>query len=203
MRTYRIETERLVIRCYQPEHDAPLLTEAVQISLPELLPWMPWARFEPQSLEQRTKRLATFREDFISGKDFSFGIFNKEETMLLGSTGLHTRIGEHAREIGYWTRSDFSRQGIMTETVSALCNVAFRSEDMHWVEIRCDSRNVLSKKIPARLHFTLTDITDGKDVNDLPRKTEIWSLSKEAFEKGDLPKMKLKAFDHSGKEILL
>ena len=38
---YRIETERLVLRCYDPE-DAPLLKDAVDRSLDHLRPWMPW-----------------------------------------------------------------------------------------------------------------------------------------------------------------
>ena len=39
---YRIETERLVIRCWNPA-DAPLLKEAIDSSLEELQAWMPWA----------------------------------------------------------------------------------------------------------------------------------------------------------------
>jgi len=45
---YRIETERLVIRCYEPR-DAPLLKEAIDSSLEHLQPWMPWALDEPQT----------------------------------------------------------------------------------------------------------------------------------------------------------
>jgi hypothetical protein len=36
---YRIETERLVVRCWEPR-DAPLLKEAVDASLDHLRPWM-------------------------------------------------------------------------------------------------------------------------------------------------------------------
>ena len=38
---YRIETKRLVVRCYDPS-DAPLLAESVTESLEHLRPWMPW-----------------------------------------------------------------------------------------------------------------------------------------------------------------
>ena len=37
MTPYRIETERLVLRCYEPD-DAPLLKEAVDESIEHLLP---------------------------------------------------------------------------------------------------------------------------------------------------------------------
>ena len=48
---YRIETERLVLRCWDPR-DAPLLKDAIDSSLDHLRPWMPWAREEPKPLEE-------------------------------------------------------------------------------------------------------------------------------------------------------
>jgi hypothetical protein len=41
-KTYRIETDRLVIRCYQPS-DAAMLLAAITESLDHLRPFMPWA----------------------------------------------------------------------------------------------------------------------------------------------------------------
>ena len=57
---YRIETERLVIRCYEPR-DASLLKEAIDSSLEHLRPWMPWAHQEPQTLEQKMELIRRFR----------------------------------------------------------------------------------------------------------------------------------------------
>ena len=48
---YRIETERLVIRCYEPR-DAAMAKEAIDSSLDHLRPWMPWTENEPQTLEE-------------------------------------------------------------------------------------------------------------------------------------------------------
>ncbi len=42
----RIHTRKLVLRCWNPT-DAPLLKAAIDESLDELRPWMPWARNEP------------------------------------------------------------------------------------------------------------------------------------------------------------
>ena len=56
MPPYRIVTERLVLRCWEPR-DAPLLKEAVDSSIDHLLPWMPWAAHEPQSLEDKVALL--------------------------------------------------------------------------------------------------------------------------------------------------
>jgi len=123
-KAYRIETERLVIRCYDPK-DAILLKNAIDKSLDHLRPWMPWAHNEPESLEIKTARLRKYRGQFDLGIDYVFGIFNKEETILIGSTGLHTRPGEEAREIGYWIHQHHINKGYATEAAKALTIVGF------------------------------------------------------------------------------
>ena len=57
---YRIETERLVIRCYQPQ-DAALLKAAIDESLDHLRPWMPWAVHEPESVKAKLGRMRKYR----------------------------------------------------------------------------------------------------------------------------------------------
>ena len=52
---YRIETERLVVRCYKPS-DAQLLADSVTESLDHLKPWMPWAHNEPEPIEEKAAR---------------------------------------------------------------------------------------------------------------------------------------------------
>ncbi|MCE2503655.1 MAG: hypothetical protein J4G05_06325 [Chlorobi bacterium] len=63
MPVYRIETERLVIRCWEPK-DALLLKSAVDLSIDHLLPWMPWAKHEPQTFEEKVELLRMFRGKF-------------------------------------------------------------------------------------------------------------------------------------------
>ena len=87
---YRIETERLVIRCYEPE-DAPLLKAAVDSSIEHLLPWMPWARFEPQSLDEKVELCRMFRGQFDLDENYVYAIFTPDETEQLGGSGFHKR----------------------------------------------------------------------------------------------------------------
>jgi len=89
---YRIETERLVIRCWHPT-DAPLLKEAIDCSLDHLRPWLPWAHDEPQELDRKVEHLRRVRADFDSGKDFVYGILSNDEKRVLGGTGLHRKLG--------------------------------------------------------------------------------------------------------------
>ena len=52
---YRIETDRLIIRCYNPE-DADLLAKSIWESLEHLKPWMPWVHSEPERRDGRPGR---------------------------------------------------------------------------------------------------------------------------------------------------
>jgi hypothetical protein len=60
-------TKHVVVRCWEPR-DAPLLKEAVDSSLDELRPWLPWALDEPQTPEQKVPRdvvvVSLFRDTY-------------------------------------------------------------------------------------------------------------------------------------------
>ena len=100
----RIEGEGLLLRRWRVE-DAELLGAAVAESVEHLLPWMPWAHQEPQTVEEKTELIKRFRANFDSGDNFTCGIFSADEAQVLGGTGLHPRIGPGGLEIGYWIRA--------------------------------------------------------------------------------------------------
>ena len=89
---YRIETERLVLRCYDPE-DAPLLKDAVDRSLEHLRPWMPWTPDEPEALDTVYERLRGFRGRYDLGEDYVDG-------SLLARRLARARRGRAAHEAG-------------------------------------------------------------------------------------------------------
>ena len=100
---YRMETARLVVRCWQPT-DAAALKEALDPSVEHLRPWLPWAHEEPKPLAEKAELLRTFRGMFDLDQDYIYGILERDESRVLGGTGLHTRLTDDAREIGYWIR---------------------------------------------------------------------------------------------------
>jgi RimJ/RimL family protein N-acetyltransferase len=150
---YRLETERLIIRCYDPE-DAALLKEAVDSSIEHLLPWMPWARFEPQSLDEKIDLLREFRSRFDRDDDYIFGVFDSDESRLLGGSGLHPRGGDESREVGYWLRADAIGRGIATEVTAVLTRAGFEQFGLQRVDIQIDPENERSLRIPRKLGFT-------------------------------------------------
>ena len=201
-KTYKIVTERLVIRCYKPS-DAKLLKTSIDESLAHLLPWMPWAKFEPESVEAKSERLRKYRGQFDLGIDYIFGIFSKDEKMLIGSMGLHTRLGDKAREIGYWIHVNYVKKGIATETVKALLKVGFEIEELERIEIRCDPNNIPSQRIPKKLGFiheaTLKNRTIDTEGN--PRDVMIWTMFREDYLNSNLINVELVAFDFNGEQI--
>ena len=201
-RTYRIETERLVIRCYEPA-DALKLQRAIVSSLDHLRPWIPWARQEPRELEWMIGVIRQFRGRFDLGQDAVYGIFDQSETVQVGGTGLHNRIAKDAREIGYWIDVNHINRGYATEVVSALIKVGFEIEGLARLEIRCDPANHASRKIPQRLGFrhetTLKD--QGAGENGKPVDLMVWALSRQKYEESRLREVRLKAFDFMGRPI--
>ena len=138
---YRIESERLVIRCYNPK-DALHLQNAVQESLEHLRPWLPWVKDEPEELKAKIERLRLFRADFDLSKKYFYGVFNIEETELVGAIGLERDVGLDAFEIGYWIHVNHVNKGFATEISAALTKVAFEIENTNRVEIHCDPKSL-------------------------------------------------------------
>ena len=199
---YRIETKRLVIRCYNPS-DAPLLAESVTESLEHLRPWMPWVYNEPEPIEEKIRRLKLFRGNFDLGQNFTYGIFNLEETKLMGGTGLHTRLGENELEIGYWIHKDHINQGLVTESTAALVKVAFEMIHVHRLEIHCDPQNFASAAIPRKLGFTHEGTLRAKTrFLDGWSDSMIWGLLETEYPDSPSSKADIKAFDANGQQVL-
>jgi len=151
---YRIDTPRLVLRCWSPE-DAQLAKLAEDESRDHLRPFMLWADRAPEPINDVVDKLRLFRSWFDTGEDFLFGAFSKDApSRCIGGAGLHPRAGKGGIEIGYWTHVDHLRKGIATEMAGALTRAAFEIGRMRWVEIRCASTNVGSAGIPPKLGFT-------------------------------------------------
>jgi RimJ/RimL family protein N-acetyltransferase len=200
---YRVRTRRLVLRCWEPA-DAPTLKAAIDASLDHLRPWMPWAKDEPEDVQKKVERLRRWRGKFDLGQEFVYGVFDPDEEEVLGSSGLHTRAGEDAREIGYWIHVDHVNQGLATEVAGALTKVAFEIDGVVRVEIHCDPRNLPSAAVPRKLGFvheaTLRQRT--RDAGGAFRDTMIWTLLSGEYGASAAAKANIEAFDVMGRRIL-
>jgi RimJ/RimL family protein N-acetyltransferase len=196
---YRVETARLVVRCWSPA-DAALLKAAVDESLDHLRPWMPWARHEPTELAVKVQLLREFRGKFDLGDDFVYGIFDRDESRVLGGSGLHVRSGPAVREIGYWIHADRIGQGLATEAAGALTRVAIEVEGIPRIEIRCDPANMASARVPEKLGFrheaTLRQVLTAPDGS--PRDAMVWALLADEYPASPVAAIELSAYDAAG-----
>ncbi len=162
------------------EEDADAQGRAIQESLDHLRPWMPWAADEPKSHQERIELIRSWEAERRAGTGEFLAVWSDGE--LVGSCGLHRRIGPSGREIGYWIHPAHTRRGLATEVARQLCERAFAEPRVHHVEIHHDRANVASGGVPAKLGFEL--------VGDTPRAPEapgeegverVWRLSREAW----------------------
>ena len=201
---YRIETERLVVRCYEPR-DAARLKEAVDASLEHIGPWMPWARFEPQTLEEKIDLVRSFRAQFDADENYVYGAFARDESRLLAGTGLHQRGGPGSLEIGYWIRSDSLRQGLATEITAVLTRVAIELCGAHRVDLQIDPTNERSAGVPRKLGFvheaTLRQRLESFDGAAPRRDSMVFTLLAEELPVSGCPAYAYTAYDATGATV--
>ncbi|HEX6725188.1 MAG TPA: GNAT family protein [Gaiella sp.] len=193
----------MAIRCWEPR-DAPLLADAIDSSLDHLRPWMPWAHDEPRPLDDRIGLLRGFRGRFDLGEDFVYGIFSPDENEVVGGSGLHTRAGEEALEIGYWIRASAVGRGYARETTAALARVAFGVCGVDRVEIRVDPANEASLRIPRALGFSeeatlRRRLPAGK--GEAPRDAVVFALFADELGRTPVAHAQLEALDALGRSI--
>lgn len=199
---YRIETKHLLVRCYNPS-DAPLLAESITENIEHLRPWMPWAHSEPEPIEEKVARLKRFRGMFDLGQNFVYGIFNPENTKLVGGTGLHPRLGVEELEIGYWMHKDYINRGLVTESTAALIKVAFELIQVHRIEIHCDPANIASAAIPRKLGFTHEGTLRAKTrFLEGWSDSMVWGLLETDYPDSPSSKVEIKVFDADGQQVL-
>ena len=201
---YRIETERLVIRCYDTE-DAPLLKECVDSSIEHLLPWMPWAKDEPQTLDEKVELIRQFRGNFDLGEDFPYGVFEPGEERQLGGTGLHTRGGPNAYEIGYFLREDAIGNGYATEMSAVLTRVGFELGGAERMDIKIVPQNTRSIRVPEKLGYTREGLLrrrlEPRDDEGRLRDFYLFTMVREELESSPCMQYDYTAYDALGREL--
>lgn len=199
---YRVLTPRLMLRCWDPG-DALELAGLVARNLEHLRPWMNWAKDENSDPEIQYQRLRQARARFDQDLDFIYGVLSRDGQTLLGSTGLHTRVGEGVLEIGYWIDKDHTRQGLATELSAALTKTAFEIFKVKRVEIHCDPENLASAAVPRKLGYTLEAVLRQRtvDYDGKPSDSMIWTLLESEYPTSPGALITIEAFDAAGREI--
>jgi len=150
-------TERLIVRLPRLEDDEALF-EAVSGCREQLLPWLPWAAAEHQTVGESRSFLEQMARERSAAELQNLVLFILERRggALVGGTGFHRLDPVHGcAEIGYWTRGDRRRRGYCREAVAGLITAAFRDFGLRRIRICCAAPNLGSVAVIERLGLRL------------------------------------------------
>lgn len=150
----RLENDRLILQRFS-KRDAQTLDEAIKVSLSDLNQWLPWARMD----YTQSDTTAFIRESIQAWKEeraWDYSIRLKDDPKRhLGNISFWTvsKLGKIA-EVGYWVRSDATKQGLCTEAMELLLTETFTSMGYHKVVLRIAVGNDASDRVAEKLGFT-------------------------------------------------
>ncbi len=146
----RIETERLVLRLWQPD-DVEAMATVVLRSLGHLRPFMAWVVQEPITLDRRHQLIVQWRDQWEAGGDVGYGVFLDNQP--IGSCGLLCRQGPRVLEVGYWIAAEHNGRGYATELTQALAQTALARPDVDSVVLQTDEANTASQRVAVKAGF--------------------------------------------------
>ena len=146
-------TPRLMLRPFRRRDDGSI-HEAVTASISDLQMWLPWAsRAYTRGVAQHFVRDSLTA--WSDGRAFDFAIRRPEDPQRhIGNVSVwHTSRQNAVGEIGYWIRSDETRQGLCTEAVAQVLQIAFEDLGLHRVTLRIAVGNGGSERVAEKLGF--------------------------------------------------
>jgi len=160
-----LRTPRLRLRAPRRGDSAPL-HEAIEETLDELVPWLPWAR--PGHSRAETRRyLRAARAAWTRRTSFEFAIELAASATLLGIVSLH-RIDwlRHSAGIGYWIRRSHFGRGFATEACEGVLGHAFDGLRLNRVEALIALANKPSQRVVEKLGFTREGVAREAELID-------------------------------------
>jgi len=146
---YQVNDEiQLRLLTIQDAEEVFALTDTSRNHLREWLPWVDGVK----TVNDTRSFIQVTLNQFASNNGFQTGIWYKGT--LAGCVGLHEVNWENRHSsIGYWLSERFQGDGIMTNSVRAVVDIAFREFKLNRIEIRAAIDNRKSRAIPERLCF--------------------------------------------------
>jgi RimJ/RimL family protein N-acetyltransferase len=127
------------------------LDQAINESLPELMPFMPWASAD-HDLEATTGYLVQSVSEWDNRENFNYAMLTPGGEVV-GGCGLMSRRGPDVFEIGYWVCSAHAGKGYATAATLALTEAGLGQPGIDRVEIRHDVGNPASGRVAAKAGF--------------------------------------------------
>jgi RimJ/RimL family protein N-acetyltransferase len=145
-----IDAGELTLKRWEPQW-ADEAAAAVQESLRELKPYLPWAH-DAYDVADARGYIEMSAKNWAEGREFNYAVITAAGD-LAGSIGLMSRVGPGALEIGYWTRTACAGRGYMTTAVRTLAAVALTLPGIERLVIKHDVANGASAAVAAKAGF--------------------------------------------------
>ncbi|MBF4693922.1 GNAT family N-acetyltransferase [Fusibacter ferrireducens] len=150
----KYHTERLVLRTLEKdEHD--LLVNYLERNKTFLAPWEPKREQSYFEAENIGRMLENECKNNELGTALSLYIFKKDSDEIIGNVTLSNIIyGPFLSGfIGYKLDHNLEKQGIMTEALNKMIEIAFNEYHLHRLEANIMPRNIASIKVVEKHHF--------------------------------------------------
>lgn len=173
---------RLLLRPYELD-DADALFEAVDFSRAELAPWMDWCTPDYAIADTRAW-LPKHPEAWERKELFGFVILDASDETVLGGCGLNNIIWSYRiANLGYWVRSDRTREGVATAAAVAVARFGLEQLDLRRIEIVVAVGNTASRRVAEKTGARFEGVLRNRiKIGDRSLDAAMHSLIPEDFE---------------------
>lgn len=176
-----IHTKQLLLRTLE-EKDAHALQSLLARNKEHMLPWIPWAKDEPETIVQKREKIRIWKAEFFKDQKYVYSVFDINNK-LVGLIFLFTRQGPGILEIGYIIDKEEGGRGYATEASYALTKLALIFLQTAKAVMHINVKNTVSMRIPQKLGFNLETIQkfQNNHAEGQGQQQIIWSMSHKEF----------------------
>lgn len=169
-------TRRLVLRPFRRRDVGPL-HDAIEMSLSDLQPWLPWVDGYNRAVSQRFVRESVAAWAEQRAYDFTIRTID-DQGRHIGNVSIWPVSAQNSiGEVGYWIRSDETGKGYGAEATTRIIQVGFEEMKLHKVQLRIAVGNIRSERIARNLGFVLEGtLRDEVKVGSRWLDHTVWSL---------------------------
>ena len=174
-------SKRLVLRPFR-RRDVGSMHEAIEVSLADLQPWLPWVDGYDRGVAQRFVRESVAAWADRRAFDFTVRLIDDPNRHIGNVSIWHTSVQNDIGEVGYWIRSDETGLGYGTEATTRAVQIGFEELRLHKVQLRIAIGNTRSEHIAEELGFVREGVLrDEVKVGNQWLDHSVWSLLEEEW----------------------